>query len=147
MKHVAISFVACCVLLAAPVTNAAERDIVAGHYAIESQMVLPHMEAMRRTSKHADVCIEKDDAAKLFPSFQHLGLRGCTLKRQQGDTEGIDFTLHCPGVNGAHGSARLTFPVDHIKGELSAKLGGKNMTFFQYIDARREGVCQQPISK
>ena len=45
--------------------------------------------------------------------------------------------MHCPGVNSAKGEAELIVDRDLIQGELSGKIGGKNMTFTQFINAPR----------
>ena len=142
MKHAYGRFVASCLLLVSPITYSEALEVVAGSYAIESQMVLPHMEEMRRTSKRVQVCIDDGNAAGMFPIFNHPALRGCALLTQRIDPETIDFVLNCAGVNGARGTAQLTFIGDNIKGELNVKVGGKNMTFVQYVNARRSGACE-----
>ena len=49
--------------------------------------------------------------------------------------------LDCQGVNGASGTAELAIKDALITGELVAKMGGKNMTFSQHINAKRIGNC------
>lgn len=142
MKHAYGRFVASLLLLVSTITNSEELGVVAGYYSIESQMVLPHLEEMRRTSKHAQVCIDDGSAARLFPIFNHPALGGCVLLQQNINPKTSEFVLNCAGVNGTRGTAQLRFMGDNIKGQLHAKLGGKNMTFVQYIDAHRSGACE-----
>jgi len=127
--------------------NAGQRDrgILDGAYAIESQMVLPHMEEMRRIYKSAHACIRNSDAAQLFPVFHQRAFTGCTLALARQEITERYYVLECNGVNGPTGTATLTLfsgDPDRIKGEFAAKIGGKNMTFFQYIDARKSGRCE-----
>jgi hypothetical protein len=132
-----------CILVTASAA-AAEPAITAGSYAIESQMVLPHMEEMRRIVKNVDACVDDGNAARLFPVFHQPALTGCMLVPQGSSIDTVDFKLDCQGINGAQGTAQLSFGDDHITGELVAKMGGKNMTFSQYVDARRTGSCVVP---
>ncbi len=142
MNHVDGRYAAYGLLLVLHVTSAEALEVAAGSYAIESQMVLPHMEEMRRTSKYVQVCIDGGNVVGMFPIFSHPALKDCTLQARNKALGAVDFLLSCPGINGARGTAQLVRDGDKFKGELHAKLGGKNMTFVQYVEARRSGPCE-----
>ena len=127
--------------LMTPVAVAEQLHVVGGFYEIESQMVLPHMEEMRRILKNVNACIDDGDAAHLFPVFHQPALAGCVLVPSDVGVATAHYVLNCTGVNGATGTAKLKFTDHHIRGELNAKMGGKNMTFSQYVKARRDGRC------
>jgi hypothetical protein len=118
--------------------------IGAGSYAIESQMVMPHLDEMRRISEHQTECVAQDDAAQFFPVFKQPALIGCRLRDEPSSDFELNYVLTCDSVNGASGSAQLRLDGEHIKGILKAKMGGKNMTFSQHIQATREGDCATP---
>lgn len=118
--------------------------IAPGRYAVVSQMVLPHLDEMRRTSEQQDACIAEGDIANFFPVFLQPAFIGCTLQHAGADAESVNYVLVCNAVNGASGNARLSTRGDAIRGELNAKMGGKNMTFSQYITATLQGPCALP---
>lgn len=109
---------------------------------IESQMVLPHLDEMRRISAHETTCIDNADATRFFPVFRQPALIGCALHPERADAVGADYVLTCASANGATGTARLNVKDGHVKGKLMAKMGGKNMTFSQHVEAYREGNCE-----
>jgi hypothetical protein len=45
---------------------------------------------------------------------------------------------------GTTGTAQLHADADRVKGVLQIKMGGKNMTFSQRIEAKRQGDCDSP---
>jgi len=99
------------------------------------------MEEMRRIHKHVNACVNDGDAVQLFPIFHQPALTGCVLTPQEYVGETSRYVLDCQGVNGASGTAELAIKDALITGELVAKMGGKNMTFSQYINAKRIGNC------
>jgi hypothetical protein len=121
--------------------HAESSTITNGIYAVESQMVLPHLDEMRRVSDHQSPCIVNSDATLFFPVFHQPAMTGCALHPEEIGTETIAYKLICASANGATGTAKLSIRDGHVKGELKAKMGGKNMTFSQYIDATRTGEC------
>lgn len=116
----------------------------AGRYHIESQMLLPHLEEMRRISEHQSLCVGAAEALGFFPVALQPALRGCALVARPETDAALDYVLVCKSVNGASGYARLAVDGDNVKGVLEAKMGGKNMTFSQHVTAQREGDCAQP---
>lgn len=122
-------------------SHAADYAVPAGRYSIESQMVLPHMEEMRRIHKRVDACVGPGEVARLFPVFNQPALTGCALLHTISDKETAYFQLECAGVNGASGNASLNLEGERIHGTLIAKMGGKNMTFSQIVNAQRRGSC------
>lgn len=116
----------------------------AGQYALESQMILPHLDEMRRLSRHRTVCIEGQDADKFFPVFLQPAFIGCELRAEAGEAAVQHYVLLCDAVNGASGHAHLKQCAGGLRGELKAKMGGKNMTFSQFVTAIYSGPCDVP---
>ena len=129
------------ILTVAASVHGESTTIMDGIYAVESQMVLPHLDEMRRVSQHQSPCIANSDATLFFPVFHQPAMTGCALHREKIGADTVDYKLTCASVNGATGTAKLTIRGEHVKGELKAKMGGKNMTFSQHIDATRTGDC------
>lgn len=119
----------------------AEPLVPDGQYTVAAQMVLPHLEEMRRHSEQHSVCVRADDVSVLFPVFRQPALLGCALEQRGADADGIRYELVCTAVRGGSGNARLQFNEAGLRGTLEAKMGGKNMTFSQFIRAERIGGC------
>lgn len=113
----------------------------AGSYHVQSQMVLPHLDEMRRISEHRERCLAAADAQQLFPVFEQPALTGCRLDLLNVSANEHQYALVCVAVNGGSGSAKLKFDGHHLKASLDAKMGGKNMTFSQYVQAEWQGPC------
>ena len=129
------------VVAAAAGVHGESSTIKDGTYAVESRMVLPHLDEMRRVSEHQSTCIVNSDATLFFPVFHQPAMTGCALHPEEIGAETVAYKLICASVNGATGTAKLSIRDGHVKGELKAKMGGKNMTFSQFIDATRTGEC------
>ena len=54
------------------------------------------------------------------------------------------YLLTCKSTEVATGAAWLEPRRDLILGELDVRMGGKNMTFSQYVTAERRGRCEKP---
>jgi hypothetical protein len=110
-----------------------------GRYEISSQTVMPHLDEMRRITAVETRCLT-DDATALFPVLRQPALRGCALVPTASSELGR-FDLLCQTALVATGNAIVTVTPQHIKGDLSIKMGGKNMTFTQHVRARPQGPC------
>jgi hypothetical protein len=113
-----------------------------GEYDLRTRMVMPHLDEMRRSERHQRLCMdEAATAASLFPVLEQPALRGCTLDHAQADGPDTSFVLVCASSRVASGTARLSQDGNLIEGVLEVKMGGKNMTFAQYVAAVRVGGC------
>ena len=113
----------------------------AGLYTIESQTVMPHLDVMRRIRKNTRRCVGADGPETFFPILQQPALRGCVFTLASSDGATDNFVLRCETKWVATGIARLWASGDRVRGALDVKMGGKNMTFSQYVDASRVGAC------
>lgn len=103
-------------------------------------MVLPHLDEMRRMVTQHEVCLDEGPAIlQLFPVAGQPALRGCQLVAPE--NEGMTFSLQCNENNGASGRLSFRREGEVVVGELEAKIGGKNMTFSQFVRVRRSGDC------
>ena|SRR5919198_3988314 len=124
---------------------ASGQAIEAGRYEIVAETVMPHLEEnLRYATSRERRCLNNDDVSYLFPILRHYSLEGCTLgdSRRQGDT--LRYVLVCARPDVASGEARLDIRPGRVAGILNIKMGGKNMTFAQRVDAVRQGECKQP---
>jgi len=76
-----------------------------------------------------------------FPMLKHEALQGCHLEYEKHRDETISYLLTCVGPQGAIGDAIWQIDGNQIRGTLTVKLGGKNMTFYQRITATQVGDC------
>ncbi|MBI2799838.1 MAG: hypothetical protein HYX63_06050 [Gammaproteobacteria bacterium] len=113
----------------------------AGGYDITAQMVMPHLDEMRRIVTHEHYCIRDADPAALFPVLRQHALRGCKFGFEKETGTGIEYVLVCDTARVATGTVRLNRDSAHIVGAIDVKMGGKNMTFSQHIEASRQGNC------
>jgi hypothetical protein len=129
-------------LLALPPAVAADRLALAGgRYDISAQMLMPHLEEMRRIRTREARCIAPGDAAALFPVLRQPALRGCAFAHGERGPAGFEYLLVCESARVASGRAQFEQRSDRIIGVMDVKMGGKNMTFTQRIEARRDGDC------
>ena len=115
-------------------------DFDTGHYEIKSTTVMPHLDEMRRNVKQERICIPDHDVAYLFPVLRYAAFEGCRVEKRTNDN-GEQYDLICPGPNGAKGSISLKAHQSLLRGHLQTKMGGKNMTFSQFIEAKHLGAC------
>lgn len=117
----------------------------AGEYALSSQMQMPHLDEMRRIVDHHTRCLGDDDLHGLFPVMAQPALRGCQFGFPQARDEGLRYVLVCQSARVATGTAELSRTRAGVVGHLRIKMGGKNMTFAQRVEARRLGTaCKAP---
>jgi len=122
----------------APTLAADTFPVAAGRYAIRSNMVMPHLDEMRRITAEETRCVPQDGATALFPVLRQPALRGCTFGFGARRASGFQYVLVCETARVATGTAELEQRGDTVVGQLSVKMGGKNMTFAQGIHARYE---------
>jgi uncharacterized protein DUF3617 len=116
-----------------------------GIYEISTEMLMPHLEENLRYARTRERrCIRDHAVSDFFPILRHQSLNGCKLAagNRHGDT--IYYPLVCDGSSGTTGTAQLHADADRLDGVLQVKMGGKNMTFSQRIEAKRQGDCDSP---
>jgi hypothetical protein len=116
-----------------------------GRYEIVAHTVMPHLEeSLRYSTTRERRCLRTEELSSLFPILRHPSLGGCKLgdERRRGDT--MRYLLVCASPQVATGNARLDAGPGRIAGILEIKMGGKNMTFAQRIEAVRQGECEPP---
>lgn len=125
--------------------SASAAAIEPGRYEIVARTEMPHLEeSLRYATTRERRCLRRDEPSAVFPILQHPSLEGCALgvARRRGDT--VRYSLDCASAEVATGSARLDESPGRIAGVLEVKMGGKNMTFAQRIEAVRQGPCEMP---
>jgi hypothetical protein len=133
--------IATALLFAPPWPAYADEPLPAGRYTVTARMILPHLDAMRRIGTTTERCIETGNAAALFPVLDQPALRGCALGHETRQGHSADYVLECGSARVATGTAQVTMTPVGVTATLDVKMGGKNMTFRQRIDARRGGPC------
>jgi len=117
---------------------AADGTLPPGRYALTAQTVMPHLEEMRRITEHETRCLD-GEPGRLFPVLDQPALRGCTLQTEGSPSD--RYELVCQTTLVATGRARIVVGTRRVKGDLSVKMGGKNMTFSQHVTAEPQGPC------
>jgi hypothetical protein len=145
IEHLQHPWPALLVLLASSimpsVPRAANFALEPGEYEVVSQMIMPHLDEMRRIEKRQRLCIEADELAVLFPVMRQPALRGCVLDYPAEHARRTNYVLQCESARVASGTAWLSRTSGRINGMLEVKMGGKNMTFSQRSTAIRRGAC------
>lgn len=116
-----------------------------GFYEITAQTVMPHLEEnLRYATTREQRCLQPDEHAALFPILRHPSLEGCRLGDELRRGSSVRYRLVCASPQVASGTARLDAAGERIAGVLEIKMGGKNMTFSQRIEAVRQRDCEPP---
>jgi uncharacterized protein DUF3617 len=116
-----------------------------GLYEITAQTVMPHLEEnLRYAAIREQRCLQPDEPAALFPILRHPSLDGCRLDDERRSGTRVAYRLVCANVETASGSAQLDAAAGRVAGTLEVKMGGKNMTFHQRIEAVRQRDCDPP---
>ncbi len=106
---------------------------------------MPHLDEMRRQVAHHTRCVQDDAPDGLFPVLDQHALRGCRLGYPKtlaaGQGERHEYVLVCASARVASGTAGIDTSGDTLVGLLTVKIGGKNMTFSQRVEARRGAPC------
>ena len=105
-----------------------------GAYEVTATIEMPHLEEnLRYATTRERRCLPGDDFASFFPILQHPSLEGCRLAGER---------LVCARPEVATGAVRLEHAPGRLSGVLEVKMGGKNMTFAQRVEAIRRGPCE-----
>jgi len=103
---------------------------------------MPHLEEnLRYAITQEQRCLQPDELAALFPILRHPSLDGCRLDDARRRGSSVRYGLVCANPQVASGTARLDGAGERIAGILEIKMGGKNMTFSQRVEAVRQGDC------
>ena len=117
-------------------------------YEITARTVMPHLEEnLRYATTREQRCLQLDELAALFPILRHPSLEGCHLGDELRRGSDVRYRLVCASPQVASGTARLDVAGERIAGILEIKMGGKNMTFSQRIEAVRQRDCEPPQRK
>jgi hypothetical protein len=125
------------------VASAPAGAVEPGRYEIFARTVMPNLEdSLRYATTREQRCLRSDEPSAAFPILLHPSLEGCKLgdERRRGDT--TRYRLVCASPQTATGNARLDALPGRIAGTLEIKMGGKNMTFAQRIEAVRQDDCE-----
>lgn len=120
---------------------AAAPSLPAGRYALESRVTMPHLEEMRRQVDVQTRCLGDDDLRGFFPVMHQPALNGCEFGYPEATADGMRFVLVCESARVATGTAEVRARGETYIGDLRIKMGGKNMTFAQRVEARRLADC------
>ena len=125
---------------------AAGDAVAPGTYEITARTAMPHLEEnLRYATTRERRCLRGPaELASLFPILQHQSLDGCTLGAATRSGATLNYVLSCASPQVATGAARLDTAPARITGTLEIKMGGKNMTFSEHVDAVRQGDCSRP---
>lgn len=119
--------------------NAAEP----GAYDITARTEMPHLEeSLRYATTRERRCLHAHELASVFPVLQHPSLEGCKLAEESRHGDATRYLLVCASRGVATGAAWLNGGPDRVAGVLEVKMGGKNMTFAQRVEAVRRGECE-----
>ena len=114
-----------------------------GAYDVTVETVMPHLEeSLRYATIRERRCVAADGFASLFPALHYASLEGCTLTEHSRSGNTLRYGLVCPSVKAATGVAWLKDAAGRVTGALEIKMGGKNMTFTQRVEAIRRGECE-----
>ena len=121
---------------------ASDEAVRPGSYEITAQTVMPHLEeSLRYATTRERRCLIGHDLSPLFPILRHESLKGCELGNESRHGDTIRYLLVCRSPQVATGTARLDAGPGRVTGLLEIKMGGKNMTFSQRVEAARQGEC------
>ena len=119
--------------------------VAPGTYDITAQTVMPNLEEnLRYATSRERRCLSGRDLASVFPLLRHYSLEGCKLVDESRRGGTIRYVLACASPQVATGAAHLDAAPGRFTGSLEVKMGGKNMTFSERIDAVRHGDCAPP---
>jgi hypothetical protein len=123
---------------------ASDEAVEPGTYEITAQIVMPHLEEnLRYATTRERRCLRSHELPSVFPVLHHQSLDGCKLGDASRHGDAIHYLLVCQSPEVATGIARLYAGPARITGILEIKMGGKNMTFSQRIEAVRQGGCER----
>jgi len=105
-------------------------------YEVVTETDMPHLEEnLRYAVRREQRCLDVGDLSTAFWMLGHVSLQDCTLVKVEQDPVSARYGLQCSGGHGTTGEALWQFAPDRLTGTLRVRLGGKNMTFHQRINA------------
>lgn len=114
-----------------------------GAYDVTARTEMPNLEEnLRYATTRERRCLHTHELASVFSVLQHPSLEGCKLAEQSRRGDAIRYLLVCASPQVATGAAWLDDGADRVAGVLEVKMGGKNMTFAQRVEAVRRGECE-----
>jgi hypothetical protein len=129
-------------LSAWPCLSAQEPGAAAALYEVTTELGMPHLEEnLRYSITHENRCLTRDELHHLFPILGHPALGGCRLGEETRQDESSSYPLVCEGNHGTSGTAVWRSGEHKTTGQLTIRLGGKNMTFYQRVTAIPKGRC------
>jgi hypothetical protein len=115
-------------------------------YQVQTELGMPHLEEnLRYAITHEKRCLTEDQLEFLFPALQYSSLTSCHLADKKRVGDAVSFALTCASGHGTTGNAVWEMGRYQATGTLNVKLGGKNMTFFERVTARRLGKCADRV--
>ena len=131
-----------CLLALAALHVSASESMPARLYEVITETGMPHLEENLRYAVTRDKrCLAEQDLASAFSVLSHASLADCKLRHESRRDDTLSYVLECTGGHGTTGSATWRIEERVIRGTLSVKLGGKNMTFFQRVTGPLVGAC------
>ena len=119
---------------------AADEPSRARLYAVTTETGMPHLEEnLRYTTTHTRHCLTDQHLFEAFPILTHPALAGCKPGNRTQKDDTVSYPLVC--ANATTGAALWHVGERQVRGTLSVKLGGKNMTFYQRVTAVPLGNC------
>ena len=113
-----------------------------GLYELTAQTMLPHLEEnLRYATTRTRQCLGTQEASALFPLLRHEAFTGCSLVGESSSDDETHFSLRCNNPQAATGAAHFALQPGRFQAVLYVKMGGKNMTLSQRLDAPRLGAC------
>jgi hypothetical protein len=110
-------------------------------YEITAETGMPNLEEnLRYAVTREERCLTESELLTSFPVLSHPSLAGCRLGDEHRENDVVTLNLSCG--NGTSGAARWRMGSSVFHGTLSVRLGGKNMTFFQRLTAKRLRQCR-----
>src|SRR5213078_877142 len=110
-------------------------------YEVTTEIGMPHLEENLRYATTRETSCLTGFNPLAFPMLKHEALQVCHLEYEKHGGETISYVLTCVGPQETTGDAQWQIDGNQIRGTLSVKLGGKNMTFYQRITATQVGDC------
>jgi hypothetical protein len=124
---------------------AAAQEVHSRLYEMTTETVMPHLEEnLRYAVLKEKRCMSRRDLSSAFWMLKDVSLQDCRLEKAIDQDDAATYVLVCDGEHGTTGHAQWQLEADQIKGTLTVKLGGKNMTFYQRVIAKPVGECPAP---
>lgn len=109
---------------------------------ITIEIGMPHLEEnLRYAITREERCLTDEQLFGRFPVLEHVALKDCRLAPESRQADSATYRLVCSGGHGTTGDAVWRLGEHRLRGTLTVKLGGKNMTFYQRVTALLLGAC------